>query len=414
MKPTLTQADVTDLVERIEKARAEHDTYYPGAPSVRQPVHTVYVPADHVHADICAKYGERARQLLDEHAPTGVAFDRAMGFDDVELSAVVRDRVADKLLREPIEDVRIDFEDAYGDRDDAEEDRDVARAVDAISEARRRGLLPPFFGLRVKSYADGEHERSIRTLDLFLSSLLERCGGRLPEGFVITFPKIVMPDHVAAFAELLSRLEDDLGLPEGVLRFEIQIETTESIVNHRGEVGLRALLEAAGTRLSGAHFGVYDFTASCGLGPEDQRLTHPVCDFARGVMQVVFAGTGVLLSDGSTNVVPAGAGTAALHSAWRTHAAHVEHSLRHGYYQGWDRHPAQLPSRFAAVYAFHLRQLEEITQRVRSWFRRGDGREGVLDEASTVEAMLNQLRRAVDCGAVSGEEVLTRTGLRSL
>jgi citrate lyase beta subunit len=318
--------------------------------------------------------------------------------------------VAAKLAREPVEDLRIDFEDGYGDRDDAEEDRDAAKAAAEVARAAAAGTLPPFVGLRVKSFADGRHLRSIHTLDLFLTGLLER-SGPLPDGLVVTFPKVVAAAHVAAFAELLGRLEAALGLPDRRLRFEVQVETTQSIVDPAGLVGLRGIVDAAGGRLGGAHFGVYDYTAACGLPPSEQRLTHPACDFARHVMQVALAGTGVRLSDGSTAAVPAGDDTAAVHAAWRRHAAHVRHSLRHGFWQGWDLHPAQLPSRYAAVYAWHLEGFEEAAARVRAFHAGAPGPGGVLDEPATVKALVAQLRRAVHCAAVPEDEALARTGL---
>lgn len=424
MKPTLPEGATTDLVERIERAGEAHARHYPRDPGVRQPVHTVYVPADRFSGTIAADYGEAARSLLDSHAPEGQSLAAAVAaavqpgrspggiYADASLMERVRERVFDKLLREPVEDIRIDFEDGYGIRADAEEDSDVQRASESVASAWESGTLPPFFGIRVKSYADGLHHRSIRTLDLFLTTLLERCG-RLPEGFVVTFPKITMPEHVAAFVELLARLEETLGLPEETLRFEIQIETTESIVNHRGEIGMRRLIREAGHRLCGAHFGVFDYTAACGLPAEEQRLDHPACDFARHAMQVAAAGTGVRLSDGSTNVVPAGDDTASVHAAWRTHAGQVRHSLRHGFYQGWDMHPSHLPARFAVVYAFHRSRLGEVTSRLRAW-NEHSAADGVVDEPATVRAMIGQLRRAVDCGAVYETEALELTGLPSL
>lgn len=432
MKPTLSSGAVTDLIERIERAQEAHARHYPGDAEVRQPVHTVYVPADRFSDTLVADYGAEARRLLDTYAADGASLAAAVGADpatqagpraagdagtsggsgDVPLADQVRERVADKLVREPVEDLRLDFEDGYGARDDAVEDADIERAVGSAASAWADGTLPPFFGLRIKSYADGLYHRSIRTLDLFLTLLLDHCG-RLPEGFVVTLPKVTMPEHVAAFVELLGRLEETLGLPEGTLRFEIQVETTESIVNHRGEIGLRRMVREAGHRLCGAHFGVFDYTTACGLPAEEQRLTHPACDFARHAMQVAVAGTGVRLSDGSTNVVPAAEDTTSVHAAWRTLADQVRHSLQHGYYQGWDMHPSHLPARFAVVYAFHISRLPSLSSRLRAWNERSGG-EGLVEEPATVRAMLGQLQRAVDCGAVSETEVLERTGVPSL
>jgi hypothetical protein len=407
---SLDEATLADLVARVEEVAAAHARRYPGDPGGRQPVHTVYVAADRFAAGTATAYGAEALRLLDAHAADGAALAAALDLDDPALAAAVRERVAAKLDREPVEDLRIDFEDGYGVRDDAEEDRDAALAAAAVAEALAAGALPPFVGPRVKSFADGQHRRGIRTLDVFVTGLLERAG-RLPDGLMVTFPKVVAAEHVAVFAELLGRLEAALGLPDGRLRFEVQVETTQSILDPAGRVGLRGIAEAAAGRLAGAHFGVYDYTAACGLAPSEQRLTHPACDFARHVMQVALAGTGVRVSDGSTAVVPAGDDTPAVHAAWRLHAAHVRHSLRHGFWQGWDLHPAQLPSRYAAVYAWHLQGFEQAAARVRAFHAGAPGPGGVLDEPATVTALVGQLRRAVHCGVVPEAEALAGTGL---
>ena len=407
---SLDEAGLADLVDRVERAAAAHTRRYPGDPGGRQPVHTVYVAADRSAAGTATAHGAEALRLLDAHAPDGNALAALVGLDDPALAAAVRERVAAKLEREPVEDLRIDFENGYGVRDDVREDRDAARAAAAVAEALAAGTLPPFAGPRVKSFADGRHWRAIRTLDVFLTGLLERAG-RLPDGLVVTFPKVVAAEHVATFAELLGRLEAALGLPDGRLRFEVQVETTQSIFDPAGRVALRGIAEAAAGRLAGAHFGVYDYTAACGLPPSEQRLEHPTCDFARHVMQVALAGTGVRLSDGSTAVVPAGDDTPAVHAAWRLHTAHVRHALRHGFWQGWDLHPAQLPSRYAAVYAWHLDGFEQAAARVRAFHAGAPGPGGVLDEPATVKALVGQVRRAVHCGAVPETEALARTGL---
>jgi hypothetical protein len=158
------------------------------------------------------------------------------------------------------------------------------------------------------------------------------------------------------------------------------------------------------------HFGVFDYTASLGLMPWEQRLDHPANDFARHALQVALAGTGVWISDGSSNVVPASDRTEDVHATWRVHADHVRHSLRHGFYQGWDLHPAHLVSRYAAVYGWLLPHLDDAVPRVRAW-REGAAAEGVLDEPATVASLLRYLRLAVSSGAVDEAEVLETTGL---
>ncbi|SEF49835.1 HpcH/HpaI aldolase/citrate lyase family protein [Thermomonospora echinospora] len=399
----LSVSSTEDLSARIAAASAEHDRHFSGPAGGRQPVHTVYVPADRFSRTTPADFGAEALRLFNNHTPGAGSFGTAFDIDP-DLAGTVRERVAAKLAAEPIEDLRIDFEDGYGVRPDSEEDAHVAQVVEAVAAAYQVKGLPHFWGLRVKSFADGGHERTMRTLDGFLTQLRDRLG-RLPGGFVITFPKVVMPEHVEIFADYLDRLEDALGLPNGILRFEVQIETTEAIIDHRGTIGVRAIAEAGRGRITAAHFGVYDYTAALGLPPDEQRIEHPACDFARNVMQVALAGTGIRVSDGSCNVVPRNDGPDEVNRTWAAHSAGVRHSLRHGLYQGWDLHPAHLPSRYATVYAFHLAGVDDAIGRVRAWRDQVAGKNGVLEEPATVKALNDRLRRAVDCGALD-ESVL--------
>ena len=79
------------------------------------------------------------------------------------------------------------------------------------------------------------------------------------------------------------------------------------------------MILAAHGRLSGLHYGTYDYSTALGVAPAHQALDHPVADHAKSVMQVAVAGTGVHVADGSTNVLPVG-DTAAVHAAWQLHA----------------------------------------------------------------------------------------------
>ena len=397
-----------DLLERARRAAAEHRRRFPGDLGVGQPLETLYVPADRLTATTMVEFGAEALRLLDAHAPDAAAFESAFGVN-APVAERTRARVRAKLERAPIEDLRVDFEDGYGSRPDDEEDRHAEATARAVRAARADGTAPPSFGLRVKSFADGAEARSLRTLDTFLTTLTEGAAG-LPDGFVVTFPKVATAEHVATFAEALERLEVGLGLPERSLRFEVQVETPRSVLGPDGSVAAPAILEAAGGRLTAMHFGVFDYTASIGLMPWEQRLDHPANDFARHALQVALAGTGVWVSDGSSNVVPATDRTEDVHAAWRVHADHVRHSLRHGFYQGWDLHPAHLVSRYAAVYGWLLPHLDDAASRVRAWRRRVEA-PGVLDEPATVGSLLRYLRFAVSSGAVDEAEVLEATGL---
>jgi len=372
-----------------------------------QPLQTLYVPADRVTATTAVEFGAEALRLLDEHAPDAASFESAFGVD-APVAERTRVRVRAKLERAPVEDLRVDFEDGYGARPDDEEDRHAEATARAVRAARADETAPPSFGLRVKSFADGAEGRSLRTLDTFLTTLTERAA--LPDGFVVTFPKVTTAEQVAAFAAALERLEAGLGLAERSLRFEVQIETPRSVIGPDGSVAAPGILEAAAGRLRAMHFGVFDYTSALGLMPWEQRLDHPANDFARHALQVALAGTGVWISDGSSNVVPASDRTEDVHAAWRVHADHVRHSLRHGFYQGWDLHPAHLVSRYAAVYGWLLPYLDDAASRVRAWRRRVEVH-GVLDEPATVASLLRYLRFAVSSGAVDEAEVLEITGL---
>jgi citrate lyase beta subunit len=400
--------DWLDLLERAREAEAKHRLRYPGDGRVRQPLQTLYVPADRITPTTTFGFGTEALRLLETHAPDPAAFEEAFGVD-APVAERARTRVHAKLERQPVEDLRVDFEDGYGARPDDEEDQHAEEAARAVHAARESGTAPVSFGLRVKSFADGRQARSVRTLVMFLTTLIEAAGG-LPEGFVVTFPKVNTAEHVAIFAEVLERLELGLGLADGTLRFEVQVETPRSVIAPDGAVAAPRILDAAGGRLTAMHVGVFDYTASLGLLPWEQRLDHPANDLARQLLQVALAGTGVAISDGSSNIVPASDRTEDVHAAWRVHAGHVRHSLSAGFYQGWDLHPSHLVSRYAAVYGWLLPHLDDATARVGAW-RAGAASEGVLDEPATIMGLLRYLRLAVSSGAVDQAEVLERAGL---
>jgi hypothetical protein len=138
-----------------------------------------------------------------------------------------------------------------------------------------------------------------------------------------------------------------------VLKLEIMVETTLSILDEHGSGQLQRLLDAAQGRCVAAHFGTYDYTAGCNVTAAYQKMAHEACVFARQMMQIAFAGTGIFLSDGATNVMPIGSPDS-VKRAWKLHFDDVQSSLRLGFFQGWDLHPAQLPTRYAALYDFFL------------------------------------------------------------
>ena len=390
---------VADLDRRLAAADAALAAGYPGDRGVRQPVHTVYVPADRFDEDTVPTWGATALQVLDEHA--GTSAELAEVFDlEPGLAAVVEERVRRKLATEPIEDLRVDFEDGYGVRPDADEDEAAGAAVAALAAVVAAGRAPAYHGVRVKCLEAPLRARSVRTLDLVVGGLA--AADALTPGFVITLPKVTSVDQVEAMVVVLAALESEHGLARGTLRFEIQVETPQSILGSDGSALVARMIHAADGRCTGLHYGTYDYSASLGVSAQHQSMEHPVADHAKAVMQVAAAGTGVFVSDGSTNIIPVGDHDAVL-AAWRLHARLVRRSLAQGVYQGWDLHPAQLPSRYVATYAFFREGLDQAAVRLHAYVH--GGRSGFLDEPATAAALAGFVLRGVECGAVDLAEV---------
>ena len=462
MKRTFNPATLQEISVRLEPAHKAFQKRYPGSTGERQPVHTVYGGAHLFRADTAKRLGELALHSLDEFAPDFITFAKVLALPGAErlpespeaaatitksieadpeaarkenrpawFAFTIYRRVREKLKREPVEDFRIDFEDGYGNRPDAEEDGHAAAAASEVASGMNAGELPPFIGIRIKPFTEELRDRSIRTMDIFLTELATKTRGQLPKNFFLTLPKVTLPDEVAALADLCARLEPLLDLEPGALRFELMIETTQSIFNERGAVNLLPLVTAGHGRCVAAHFGTYDYTAGRNITAAHQHMTHSACDFAREVMQVALAGTGVWLADGATNILPvaphrsgkngtpltsrqAAENRTAVHSAWKLHFNHIQHSLINGYYQGWDLHPAQLPTRYAAVYSFFLSGLDSASERLRNFIDKAAQATlvgEVFDDAATGQGLLNYFLRAINCGAITAEEAQTLTGL---
>ena len=409
---TIPDTALSSILDALDKANARIATEFPGDSPARQPVHTVYGGAHLFKADAAPKLGAVALRSLQEHAPDAGALAEALGLD-AALADRIYLRVIDKLTREPIEDFRIDFEDGFGNRPDEEEDRFAHAAADEVASGLAAHTLPPSIGIRIKPLNEELKRRSLRTFDLFLTRLVDAVRGQLPPNFVVTLPKITSPEQVTALASACDAFEYWHHMPAGTLRFEVMVETTQSVFAPDGSVALPRLIAEGGGRIVAAHFGTYDYTAACGITAAHQHMRHPVCDFAKHVMQVTLAGTGVWLSDGATNVMPIGS-RAVVHRAWRLHFDHVRHSLETGFYQGWDLHPAQLPSRYAAVYSFFLEGLAAASERLTNFVRKaaqatlvGD----VFDDAATGQGLLNYFLRAMNCGAITEREAMDMSGL---
>ncbi len=368
-------------------------------------MHTVYVPADSYRPDLPRQWGDAALALVEEHGGME-ALCVELGLSR-ELTAQVAPRVGAKLLSDPIEDLRLDFEDGYGDRGQQAEDTDAVRAAAGVADALEAGQAPSFVGIRFKCFEASTRRRGIRTLDLFVAALLDRLG-ELPAGLVLTLPKVSTVSQVEAMVAVCRALESAHQLPAGRLGFEIQVETPQLILGADGRAPVAAALHAGEGRVTSLHYGTYDYSASLQISAEYQAADHPAADHAKQVMQLAAAGTGVHLSDGSTNVLPVGR-PEQVRAAWRLHADLVRRALQRGFYQGWDMHAGQLPTRYLANFAFYRGGFPRAARRLADYV--GNTGSGILDEPATARALARYLYRGYACGAVEEAELIAGASL---
>jgi citrate lyase beta subunit len=432
MNLSLPPESLDTITQRLDSATARFLERYPGVAIARQPVHSVYGGAHLFKAGGHIRLGALALATMDAYAPNATMFAQALGWEDAQardLAHTVYARVREKLAREPVEDQRIDFEDGYGYRADAEEDGHAALVGEQLAEAMSAHTLPPFVGIRIKSFAPESWRRAIRTLDLVITTLAARTGGTIPPSFVVTLPKVTIPEQVGALAELLDQLEARNGIAASAIQIDLMIEAPQAIIGQQGQVAVPALIQAGCGRVASVAFGTYDYTASCDITAREQTHDHPSADFARLALQASLAGSGVQISDGATTLLPIAPhravadqalsaqqqaeNRAAIHTAWRVHYENVRRSLRQGFYQSWDLHPAQLPPRYAAVYAFFLEQLPDASKRLRAFVERAAQATRVgnaFDDAATGQGLLNFFLRGIACGALE-EDAIAAAGI---
>lgn len=454
MNTTLDLENTSAILSKLEEANKTFQQIYPGDRPDRQPVHTVYGGANLFKADIAAKMTTGALNAFNTYAPNFAVLARALELPghqlipdseekikymasslrkggEVSENATLRilhnvyEKVKTKLETEALEDFRIDFEDGFGNRPDAEEDQTAINAAMETAKGMAEKSLSPFIGIRIKPFTEDLRNRGIRTLDIYLSTLLSETGGELPNNFVVMLPKVTITEQPDTLAQLLDIIEAKFGLENGSIKMEMMVETTQSINASDGTNPLLKLVKAAKGRCIAMHFGTYDYTASCNITAKYQTMAHPVCDFAHHMTKVALSHTGVWLSDGATNVMPVGPNKGELteaqmaqnmttvHGAWKLGYDHNRHSLWNGFYQGWDLHPAQLVARYAAVYTFFLESYDDAVHRLKHFVDKsaqatlsGD----IFDDAATGQGLLNFFLKALNCGAITEEEILP-TGL---
>jgi citrate lyase beta subunit len=459
MKKTFSAEKIEELFSKLnEKNEKSESQISESEIEPRSPVHVVYGGAHLFRRDTAQKLGKLALRSIETYAPNFAEFGRAMwlaGADSLPahedavqklefqlieseektknenfaawLAWTIYNRTIDKLKRESIEDFRIDFEDGYGFRTDEEEDSHAVSASEELARAFLENTITPFCGFRVKSFQKETQKRAVRTLDLFLTNLMEKTGGILPENFVVTLPKITHKEETEILSELLQDFEKRNDLQTGSIKIEIMIETPQAIVNEKGEIALRSLVEAGKGRVVSAHFGAYDYTASFGISGVHQHLQHEACNFARQMMQISLAPLNIRLSDSVTTEMPIpvhkgenlsieqfSENRAVVHKAWRRHFNNVTNSLINGFYQSWDLHPAQIAARYAAVYSFFIESQPAQAKRLKSFIEKATQAVttgNVFDDAASAQGLVNFFLRAIGCGAMTETEIQEKTGL---
>lgn len=423
---SIPQSKKEQLFGSLSQANNSFNEIYPGDRSERQPVHTLYGGANLFKSDAPISLGKRALEILETYAPNHEVFGKVFHLkNENDFSKKIYDKVIAKLKKEAIEDFRIDFEDGYGNRSNEEEDATAETAAKEVAKGMQENTLSPFIGIRIKPFTEEMKERGLRTLDIFLSTLVKETNGKLPDNFVVMLPKVTIPEQPATLANFFDILEEELKLPKEILKMEMMVETTQAIMSIDGSNPLYKFIKASKGRCIAMHFGTYDYTASCSITAKYQEMDHPVCDFAHHMTKVALAHTGIWLSDGATNTMPIGPHRGELteeqkqenmqvvHRAWKKGYDHIRHSLWNGFYQGWDLNPAQFAMRYAAVYAFFLESYDDAVERLKTFVEKaaratliGD----VFDDAATGQGLLNYFLRALNSGAITEEEVLA-TGL---
>jgi citrate lyase beta subunit len=391
----------------------------------RSPVHVVYGGAHLFKADTPEKLGTIALRSLETYAPNLDEFVNAFGLN--RAGKAIYQRVIEKLKTEPVEDLRIDFEDGYGFRSDEEEDSHAVAASNELAKAFLQQKTTAFSGFRIKSLAPATYGRAANTLNIFLDNLLERTGGELPQDFAVTLPKVTDTKEVRQLCQFLKRIEKKFGLTEGSINVELMIETPQSIIDKKGRIQLADLVKAAKGRCTSAHFGAYDYTSALGISAAYQSIDHEACVFARQMMLAALSPLGIRLSDSVTTEIPVpihrtgrlsaqqkAENAAAVQAGWRTHFENVTRSMTNGFYQSWDLHPNQLVSRYAAVYSFFRNGTEPQAERLKTFIEKATQASltgMIFDDAASAQGLMNFFTRGVGCGAFSANEVRKLTGL---
>ena len=314
-----------------------------------------------------------------------------------------------KLAEEPVEDLRIDFEDGYvgpdGPWDDAEEDAHVREAAHALAESQQAEAAPPFTGIRIKSF-----ERPTRAPRRADADPVRGGAGGVPRVRRRLRGDPAQGDQHRAGGGLRARRLGDRGRagpgrPVAALRDP----------GRDAAVGARARRHRAGgpdgprvRRAADRRCTTAPTTTrpSAGSPPSSSRSstrspTTPSWSCRRPPPAPACASPTArptcCRSATATRCTRPGSTTTGWSPApWSA-----------GFYQGWDLHPGQLPTRYAATYAFFraglpraLSRLQDYAGRRSSGDRRRAGHRAGAGRLRAARARLRRRRRRRGDGGV--------------
>jgi citrate lyase beta subunit len=380
--------------------------------------HVVYGGAHLFTAKTPEKLGSLARAAFEKYVRPAGDLKAAFGAIETDDELVLA-RVADKLQKLPVEDIRIDFEDGYGVRTEEEEMKDAARTakeLGAILAARGSGAGPAF-GIRIRAIRKEAVLRVLRTLNVFCTNLVES-GAKLPADFVVTLPKVRSATEVSTLAVTLGALEQRFGAPR--IGIELMAETKEAASRRE----LESWIAAGEGRVRSLHLGAYDFLSELGVLARSQRLHHPFTDSLRTAMKLATADTDVATFDGATTVLPIESHKAKdgaklssaeedenkgrVHGAFTQHFSDVTASLDKGFFASWILYPAQLVSHAVAISSFYADEAPRALVRLTNFTHESARATAVgtsFDDRATARGLVSFFARGLRAGVLSAADL---------
>ena len=304
-----------------------------------------------------------------------------------------------------------------------------AGAVRCFTEGAWGSTLPFFrpAGLRL--------DTCVEDLTTVFGDVAERAdGGEFPIAGIV-WPKSEHPEEIRWVCDLLSRLEDRLGLAENSIRMEFLVESGYALAQ------LTELTKFAIGRLTGIIWGIADFSADTNLPAI--KNTHPVCDWARYEIVNVAGAANVPAIDAMTLNYPTplhrdkdlsesqkNENRTKILGALKEVFDDAQHAISLGMSGKWVGHPLQLLMVMAAFReAVPAKQIEKDIREIEAYTKSvhagagatvmGEGADAYMADRATDRHLRARLRRAtawrrIDAARAHALGVITDAELQEL